>query len=278
MSRTGENLVTEWNLGYKRGRASRACKECKTNRRKCDGMDPCKSCIEIGTPQLCVYEVPKKRGRRFRGETSGEMKEPDPGNVSLIPSEVPDDQQSLPTSEEGPAHVPKFKLSATVPSFSFVPVIVPTTSLENPIITSNINNPINISSPINISNTSNVEGNVTMRIDILKSKEFEDEDEETKYPETDTSHSDFIMRSSSSVGEETDQPQLAQSFPPQTQPLPSTIPTFPQPISVPPQTQSLPQKKPPPQTDEELEEEKVSLEYPHLGEVLSLFQKKPKKD
>jgi len=65
MSR-GEPFLSDWNLGQKRARASRACKECKTNRRKCDGLDPCKPCIDAGTPELCIYELPKKRGRRFR--------------------------------------------------------------------------------------------------------------------------------------------------------------------------------------------------------------------
>jgi len=124
MSR-GEPFLSDWNLGQKRARASRACKECKTNRRKCDGLDPCKPCIDAGTPELCIYEVPKKRGRRFReGQSSEKKSKFDTTHEDPTLIDIEKKSGTTDISEE-----PSFRLSATVPSFSFVPVISPSTSI-----------------------------------------------------------------------------------------------------------------------------------------------------
>jgi len=133
MSR-GEHLQSDWNLGQKRARASRACKECKSNRRKCDGKDPCKPCIDAGTPELCTYEVPKKRGRRFREAQSEKKIIEDPNLINFDPN-IP--TTDIPTQEPEspdlvPSILPSFRLSATVPSFSFVPFIIPSVTVSPP--------------------------------------------------------------------------------------------------------------------------------------------------
>jgi len=124
-----------WNLKQKKGkRASRACKECKINRRKCDGKDPCQPCLEMGTPMQCNYEVPKKRGRRAKKDIQGHSeKKPKfetPDNIPFVAQErVVEEKEGIATTSK--AAVPSFKLSATIPSFSFVPVVPPTTTTQN---------------------------------------------------------------------------------------------------------------------------------------------------
>lgn len=55
-------------------RASRACKNCRRNRIKCDGELPCRPCQESKHDIPCAYDPPRKRGPKTKNKKNLMMK------------------------------------------------------------------------------------------------------------------------------------------------------------------------------------------------------------
>jgi len=251
MSR-GEPFLSDWNLGQKRARASRACKECKTNRRKCDGLDPCKPCIDAGTPELCIYEVPKKRGRRFReGQSSEKKSKFDTTHEDPTLIDIEKKSGTTDISEE-----PSFRLSATVPSFSFVPVISPSTSIPE-VISDIIETPKEPRRELAIITSTTIEENI-----ITSPSPPEPRREKTIISTTTTTTETEV--SEEPVG--SDRPEEEEEE--------EKRPPEPEETNPPTETQNQPEIE---QREDIGPSEPTNEELPHLGIILSSFRDRTKK-
>jgi len=177
----------------------------------------------------------KKRGRRFRQETQSEGQiekkskivdnttHEDPIISLHEPLGIGPATELSEENDETSSHVPSFKMSATIPSFSFVPVIVPISASMTP----------------EVETLSEPEKNIT-----------EKNTTEKKHPQT--------------------QPKPEQEEPvtPPTVPIPEIVPT----PRDEPEHEIETQNETTTKNDDEEEHN-----YPHLGEVLSLFRERGKK-
>ncbi|KAL4874270.1 hypothetical protein BJY04DRAFT_212200 [Aspergillus karnatakaensis] len=69
----------------RRQRESKACYPCRQRKVKCDGSNPCRTCVRRDHPQICVYKVEPPRNNNRR-TTSSEIHNPREDHPSPVPS------------------------------------------------------------------------------------------------------------------------------------------------------------------------------------------------
>eukprot|EP00762_Andalucia_godoyi_P001339 ANDGO_04836.mRNA.1 fungal Zn(2)-Cys(6) binuclear cluster domain containing protein len=58
-----------------------ACQLCRNAHKKCNGMQPCKRCLDLSIPDQCLYPAPKKRGRPKKNSGNGGSSEDESDNA-----------------------------------------------------------------------------------------------------------------------------------------------------------------------------------------------------
>eukprot|EP01124_Arcella_intermedia_P024859 TRINITY_DN4289_c0_g1_i1.p1 TRINITY_DN4289_c0_g1~~TRINITY_DN4289_c0_g1_i1.p1 ORF type:complete len:428 (-),score=63.45 TRINITY_DN4289_c0_g1_i1:63-1346(-) len=105
-------------------RSPRACVWCRQHKRKCDGNLPCGPCMNSVDGRNCIYQMPKKRGRKTKRDYDGKVAPWYSGTGPITDSvEVAHPfEEVIPRMGENPAREIKPKTGRNaLPAFSTIP-------------------------------------------------------------------------------------------------------------------------------------------------------------